>query len=159
MSLRLELATLLLLTAVPSQAALPEFPFRLPDRLDWWRREVPRGRPVDPELEVSLGVAFAALPPREWGRALADSGRRSLWDVGLDEGGLRYVGFRGNRSFRQGEDPGEWEGSSGQPGHGKDPDDRRLAGVPAAKELCLWIRRFPRRPNREDERGFSRVNP
>ena len=110
MTSMLGLTAIVLLAAASSDPVLPDFPLGLPDRPDWWRREVPRGRPVDANLEKSLTAAFGTLPTRDWGRALAEPGGMSLWDLGASADGLRHVGFRGYRRFTNGADPGEWEG-------------------------------------------------
>src|SRR5262245_41523905 len=102
------LALLVFLGVCPALAAVPDFPFRTPDRPDWWRREVPRGRLLDADLQDSLMAAAASLPMPDWGRALSQPGHMSVWDLGADADGFRHVGFRGNRRFEKGEDPREW---------------------------------------------------
>src|SRR5262245_51565131 len=111
MDARFCLPLLVLLSATASQAAAPDFPFSTPDHRDWWRREVPRGRPLDADVHNSLTSGLAKLAAPDWGAALAEPGRMSIWDLGVDAGGLRHVGFRGDRRFKNGTDPGEWEGT------------------------------------------------
>src|SRR5687767_14962020 len=102
MTSMLGLAAIVFLAAALSEPVLPNFPLGLPDRPDWWRRDVPRGRPVDPDLRRSLTSVFATVPVRDWGRALAEPGRMSLWDLGAGADGLRHLGFRGYRRFANG---------------------------------------------------------
>ena len=105
-------AALIVLAAVPpAEPALPDFPLRVPDRPEWWRRQVPAGRPLDFNLERSLEAALATHVPPDWGRALATPERMSLWDLGVGRDGLRHLGFRGHRRFDEGADPAEWEGT------------------------------------------------
>jgi hypothetical protein len=104
-------ATLVLLAAGPAaEPALRDLQLRVPDRPEWWRREVAGGRPLDPNLERGLRTALATLAAPDWGRALTQPERMTLWDLGAGSNGLRHVGFRGHRRFEDGMDPAEWEG-------------------------------------------------
>jgi hypothetical protein len=69
------------------------------------------GGPLDTDVHNSLRSGLAKLAAPDWGGALAQPERMSVWDLGVDADGLRHVGFRGQRRFEKGTDPAEWEGT------------------------------------------------